>query len=106
MDFIIVWKIGAFDIKQNLGFALRFLFMFGLVFEMPVAIFFLARVGIVDAPLLLKHVRMVAVGSFIVAAMLTPPDPFTQVMLAIPLVLLYLLSVVVAHFFGKPRGDR
>lgn len=78
----------------------------GLVFEMPVLIFFLARFGIVTHTLLLRQWRWAIVLIFIVAAVVTPtPDVVNQTAVALPMVILYLLSILVAYLFGKKRGE-
>ncbi len=76
----------------------------GLVFEMPMLMFFLARLGIVTARQLLKGFRWAVLGIFVVAAVITPtPDIATQTVFAVPMILLYLLGVLVAAIFGKKR---
>lgn len=74
----------------------------GLVFETPILIFFLARLGIVTPAFLLQKFKYAVVLSFIIAAVVTPtPDMVTQAALAIPMILLYLIGVGVAFLFGK-----
>jgi len=76
----------------------------GLVFEMPMLIFFLARIGIVTARQLLRWFRWAVLAIFIVAAIITPtPDVATQTVFAAPMILLYLLGVLVAALFGRTR---
>ena len=76
----------------------------GLVFEMPMLIFFLARLGIVSAGQLIRWFRWAVLLIFVVAAVITPtPDVATQTVFAVPMILLYLLGVVVAAIFGKKR---
>lgn len=76
----------------------------GLVFEMPMLIFFLARLGIVTAGQLLRWIRWAILLIFVVAAVITPtPDIATQTVFAVPMILLYLLGVLVAAIFGKKR---
>jgi sec-independent protein translocase protein TatC len=76
----------------------------GLVFEMPMLMFFLARLGIVTARQLLKGFRWAVLGIFVVAAVITPtPDIATQTVFAVPMILLYILGLVVAAIFGKKR---
>ena len=78
----------------------------GLVFEMPMLIFFLARLGIVSAGQLLRWFRWAVLAIFVIAAVITPtPDIATQTVFAVPMILLYLLGVVVAAIFGKKRED-
>jgi sec-independent protein translocase protein TatC len=74
----------------------------GLVFETPILIFFLARLGIVTPAFLLQKFKYAVVLSFIIAAVVTPtPDMVTQAALAIPMILLYLIGIGVAFLFGK-----
>jgi sec-independent protein translocase protein TatC len=76
----------------------------GLVFEMPMLIFFLARIGIVSAGQLIRWFRWAVLLIFVVAAVITPtPDVATQTVFAVPMILLYVLGVVVAALFGKKR---
>jgi sec-independent protein translocase protein TatC len=76
----------------------------GLVFEMPMLIFFLARFGIVSARQLLRWFRWAVLLIFVVAALITPtPDIATQTVFAVPMILLYLLGVWVAAIFGRKR---
>jgi sec-independent protein translocase protein TatC len=76
----------------------------GLVFEMPMLIFFLARFGIVTAGQLVRWFRWAVLLIFVVAAVITPtPDIATQTVFAVPMILLYLLGIVVAAIFGKKR---
>jgi sec-independent protein translocase protein TatC len=79
---------------------------FGLAFELPVFVFFLAVAGIVDAPTLLRGTRYAVLAIFVAAAVLTPsPDWVSQVMLGVPMVVLYLIGVAVAFAFGPKRGE-
>jgi sec-independent protein translocase protein TatC len=74
----------------------------GLVFETPILIFFLARLGIVTPAFLLQKFKYAVVLSFVIAAVVTPtPDMVTQSALAIPMILLYLIGIAVAFLFGK-----
>ncbi len=76
----------------------------GLVFEMPMLIFFLARIGVVTARQLLRWLRYAVLAIFIIAAVITPtPDVATQTVFALPMILLYLIGVLVAALFGRPR---
>ncbi len=78
----------------------------GLVFEMPMLMFFLARLGVVNARQLLKGFRWAVLGIFVTAAVITPtPDIATQTVFAVPMILLYLLGVVVAAIFGRKREE-
>jgi len=80
------------------------LLAFGVVFELPVFTFFLARTGIVDHKMMIGTWRYAVVGIFIVAAVLTPgPDVASQLLMATPLLVLYVASIGVAYAFGQPR---
>jgi sec-independent protein translocase protein TatC len=89
-------------ISEYLTFASRMLLAFGVTFELPVASFFLARVGLITHRTLLDHARYAIVVIFIVAAVLTPgPDVASQLLMATPLLILYALSIGVAWAFGR-----
>jgi sec-independent protein translocase protein TatC len=81
-----------------------FLLGLGLVFQIPVIIFVLARIGLVTPRFLLRGWKWAVVGAFVIAAFITPsPDMVNQTMLAAPMIGLYFLGVAVAAFFGKAR---
>ncbi len=87
-----------------LALSSKLLLAFGLVFELPVVIFFLARMGIVDHIWLRKNRKYMVIVAFIVGAMLTPPDVFSQTALAVPFIILYEIGIWVAYFFGKRKA--
>jgi sec-independent protein translocase protein TatC len=94
------------SLDAYLGFAARLLLAFGVVFELPVAVFFLARMGLVTHRTLARGRGYALVIIIILAAVLTPPDVFTQLLMAVPLYALYEISIVVARVFGtKPESD-
>ncbi|MFN2377895.1 MAG: twin-arginine translocase subunit TatC [Candidatus Binatia bacterium] len=91
-------------ISEYLSFTSRMMLAFGVTFEMPVVIFFLARAGFVDHRQLITYSRYAVLGIFIVAAVLTPtPDAASQLMMAVPLLFLYGVSIGVAWFFGREK---
>jgi sec-independent protein translocase protein TatC len=91
-------------IAEYLSFSSRLLLAFGVTFELPVATFFLARVGVVTHKTMLRYLRYAILVIFIVAAVLTPgPDVASQLLLACPLLLLYGISIGVAYFFAKQK---
>jgi sec-independent protein translocase protein TatC len=93
-------------ISEYLSFATRMLLGFGVTFELPVASFFLARVGLITHRTLITQARYAVVAIFIVAAVLTPgPDVASQMMMAVPLLLLYVLSIGVAWLVARPAAD-
>jgi sec-independent protein translocase protein TatC len=76
----------------------------GVIFEIPAVIFVLARIGLVSGPFLLRNTRYAILLAFVVAAIITPTTDIPNMMLmAVPMILLYLLGVVVAYVFGKKR---
>jgi sec-independent protein translocase protein TatC len=89
------------SMKEYLSFSIKFLLAFGLVFEFPVVLVLLARIGVVDAKTLARQRKYAILLIFIFAAVLTPPDIISQVMVAIPLMGLYELSIFLSKIFGK-----
>jgi sec-independent protein translocase protein TatC len=90
---------------EYISFVTRMLLGFGLIFEIPLFIFFMSVAGIVNYLHLIRYGRWFVVGAFLAAAMLTPPDITSQTMMALPMILLYLLSIALAYVFGKPPSD-
>ena len=82
---------------------IRLITAFGLVFEMPIFSIFLTKLGVMDHRTLLKHWRIAVVIIFILAAILTPPDVITQIALALPMCLLYVISIGLAKISEKPQ---
>lgn len=91
-------------IKDYLSFAVRLLLAFGLIFEMPILILFLALAGIVNHRQLIHFFRYFLVLAFVLGALLTPPDVITQALLAAPLIVLYALSIGIAYIFGEKKS--
>ncbi|MFC1591002.1 twin-arginine translocase subunit TatC [Thermodesulfobacteriota bacterium] len=91
--------------SDYLSFACKFLLAFGVVFEMPIFILFLAKLGIVTHHQLSSNRKYVVVLIFIVGAFLTPPDVVSQVLMALPLLVLYEFSIILARFFGRKPED-
>ena len=92
------------SMKEYLGFASKMLFAFGIVFELPLVITFLAKLGIVSVDFLKKNRKYALLIFFIGSAILTPPDVITQIMMAFPLMLLYEISIVGAKLFGTKKN--
>jgi len=80
-------------VNEYLSLVMKLIFAFGISFQLPVVLSLLARIGIVDSDFLRKRRKYVVVIIFAAAALLTPPDPITQIGLAIPLLILYELSI-------------
>jgi len=89
-------------VSEYFGLSLRLLIAFGLIFELPVFVVMLARLGVVDAPFLARNRRYAILLAFIVAAVLTPTaDPVNQLLMAGPLVILYEISIAMVKMFGR-----
>jgi sec-independent protein translocase protein TatC len=88
-------------IESYLAFVIQALLAFGIVFEIPVVVFFLALAGVIDHTHLIKFFRYFVVIAFIVSAVITPPDPLSQILLAAPLILLYGFSIGIAWLVAK-----
>jgi sec-independent protein translocase protein TatC len=96
----------AWTMREVFNLTTRLFLAFGIAFELPVFVFFLAVAGIVDARTLFRGTPYAVLCVFITAALLTPPDWVSQIFLAIPMVLLYLLGVGVAFLFGGARKSK
>lgn len=92
-------------VSDYLSFCLKLIFAFGLIFEMPIFTFFLARMGILTAGMMKKGRKYAVVGIFILAAILTPPDVVSQLLMACPMLVLYEGSIWIAAVFGKRKND-
>ncbi len=89
------------DIEQYLAFVMSMFLAFGITFEVPVFVIVLTKMGIVDVAKLKEARPYVIVGAFVIAAVVTPPDVVSQLMLAIPMCLLYELGIFLARFVTK-----
>jgi len=89
------------DIEQYFGFVLTLFLVFGIAFEVPIAVIVLARIGIVKIEQLKAWRGYFIVASFVIAAVVTPPDVISQLSLAIPMCILYEVGIVAARFFIK-----
>ena len=92
-------------VNEYLSLILRLIFAFGISFQLPILLNLLARIGVVNSGYLKSRRRYVIVIIFTVAAILTPPDPITQIGLAIPLLLLYELSIITVKFTEKKKTE-
>ena len=90
-------------VNEYLSLIMRLIFAFGISFQLPILLNLLARIGVVNSNYLKTRRRYVIVIIFAIAAILTPPDPITQVGLAIPLLLLYELSIFTVKFTEKRK---
>lgn len=88
-----------------IDFTTRMLLAFGMVFEIPLFIFFLSVAGIVNYLHLIRYGRWFVVAAFVAAAIITPPDVTSQVLIALPMIVLYVVSIGLARIFGKPPTE-
>ena len=95
------------SVKQYFSFSIKLLFAFGVVFELPVVIYFLTKIGLVTPETLKRKRKYAILLTFTLAAILTPPDVITQCMMAGPLLVLYEIGILVARIARKKKqkGD-
>ncbi|NQU04359.1 MAG: twin-arginine translocase subunit TatC [Syntrophaceae bacterium] len=92
------------SMKEYLSFSFKLLLAFGIIFELPVFMFFLGKIGLVNSKTLIAKRKYAILLVFITAALFTPPDVVTQVMMAVPLVLLYEISIWIVKM-GEKKTD-
>lgn len=92
-------------VNEYLSLIMRLILAFGLCFQLPVALTLMAKVGLVSSEGLKKNRKYVIVGIFAIAAILTPPDPISQIGLGIPILLLYELSIIAVSFIEKRKNS-
>jgi len=93
------------SMKEYLSFSSKMLIAFGLVFELPLVLTFMSRLGLVSVEFLKKNRKYALLLFFVGAAILTPPDVITQIMMALPLMLLYEVSIIGARIFARKPMD-
>lgn len=93
-------------VSEYLGLIMTLIFAFGLVFQLPVVTTLMARAGLITAQGLVDKRKYAIVAAFVAAAILTPPDPVSQIGLAIPTILLYEVSIFLARRIEKQRAER
>ncbi|MBF0585000.1 MAG: twin-arginine translocase subunit TatC [Magnetococcales bacterium] len=91
------------SISSYLSLVITLIFAFGLVAELPVGLLLLIKAGVVSTAGLVDKRRYSIVGAFVVAAILTPPDPFSQIFLALPMLAMYELSIILGRRIEKKR---
>ena len=96
----------SISIQQYVGFLLTIFVVFGLVFELPVVSVLLTGLGLIRAEWLRKGRKIMIVIIFLMAAIITPPDVVSQVMVALPMILLYELSIALSSLVGKSRREK
>jgi sec-independent protein translocase protein TatC len=91
-------------VNEYFSLSLRLLIAFGVIFELPILMVFLAKIGIVDVPFLNKNRKYAILVNFIIAAILTPtPDIVNQMLMGVPLLVLYEISVIAVWIFGRKK---
>ena len=92
------------SLKEYLSLVIKLIFAFGLVFELPVGLLLLIKAGVISTAGLVAKRKYNIVLAFVAAAILTPPDPFTQIFLAIPIMMMYEISILIGRRFEKNRA--
>lgn len=111
IGFLLTYKVGDFlmpmlSVGQYVDFCLKFLLAFGIVFELPVVIIFLTKMGIVTPRMLARNRKFAILFAFIAGAILTPtPDAFNQTLMAVPIILLYELGIWISPLFVKKKEE-
>jgi sec-independent protein translocase protein TatC len=95
--------VGHWSLANYVGFLGRFILVFSIAFQLPVLVLMLVRLGVTTTEILARYRRHIIVGLLIAAAILTPPDPFTQVMLTLPLYLLFEMSLLAARIGSRKK---
>lgn len=109
MGFLLTYKVGdvlmpMLSVGLYVDFCLKFILAFGAVFELPIIIIFLTRMGIVTTKTLAKNRKYAVLVAFIIAAMLTPtPDIFNQTLMAVPIIILYEIGILVSRIFVRGK---
>lgn len=109
LGFLLTYKTESITPMLSVGnyidFCLKFILAFGAIFELPIVIIFLTRMGFVTPKTLAKHRKYAIVLAFVAAAFLTPtPDAFNQTLMAVPIIILYELGVLVSRIFVKRKA--
>lgn len=93
----------SFSVARYISFTAAFIFYFGLVFQLPVVFWFLGSMGLVNTATLRRNRKFALLAVVIFAAVLTPPDPFSQLLMAIPLMLLFEMGIIMVYFATRSR---
>lgn len=110
MGFLLTYKTASMTPMLSVGnyvdFCLKFILSFGAVFELPIIIVLMTRMGIVTPKTLAKNRKYAVLLSFVIAALLTPtPDAFNQLLMAVPIMVLYEAGIVVSRFFVRKKAQ-
>lgn len=110
MTFLLGYKTGniipMISVGNYVDFCLKFILAFGVVFELPLIIVFLTKFGIVSPKMLVKQRKYAVLSSFIISAILTPtPDAFNQILMAVPIMLLYEIGIILSRVVYRKRKN-
>jgi sec-independent protein translocase protein TatC len=111
MGFLLTYKVGDFlspmlSVGNYVDFCLKFILAFGAIFELPIAIIFFTRIGIVTPKTLAKNRKYAILLAFVAAAILTPtPDAFNQTLMAVPIIVLYEIGIIVSRIFIRRKVE-
>lgn len=109
MSFLLAFTVGDFlmpmlSVGHYIDFSLKFILAFGAVFQLPIVIIFLTKMGIVNPKTLTKNRRYAVLAAFVLAAFLTPtPDLFNQMLMAVPMILLYEVGIWISMFLDRKK---
>ena len=92
--------------NEYLSLMMTFIFAFGLAFQLPVILLLLVKFGVLTISQLISFRKYAIVLSFVFAAIVTPPDPFSQISLALPIIILYEISILVSKFMAKQQINK
>ena len=92
--------------NEYLSLMMTFIFAFGLAFQLPVILLLLVKFGVLTISQLISFRKYAIVLSFVFAAIVTPPDPFSQISLALPIIILYEISILVSKFMAKRQINK
>ncbi len=98
--------IANYTYTDYIKYTTRLLLGFGFMFQFPLGVFFLAKAGIITHKTLLRHWKIMVLSFFIIGAFLTPPEPVSQVLMAMPMIGLFFASIGVAYIVSKPEVER
>ena len=94
------------SVKKYFSLSYRLLLAFGIVFQLPLLIFFLSKMGLMTVDFLRKRRPFAIIMAVIIGAILTPPDIISQIMMAIPLIVLYEIGIIVAMMGGRKKSSK
>ena len=93
------------SVSNYISFVTKMILVFGAIFELPVVVVFLTKMGVVTPALMRKYRKYAIVSAFVLGAILTPPDVFTQALMAGPLIVLYEISIWVCVILSKKASE-